>query len=160
MRARSLLRGTAAALVLTAGLAGCADDRGQNETIGTLAGAVVGALVGSQIGSGTGQIVATAAGTLAGAWIGNTIGRSLDERDRETAYQTDQTALEHNDDGESSSWSNPENDTGGSITPVSSLQTAGGQCRDYEKSVVVDGKVEQTKGTACRNSDGLWVEAD
>lgn len=164
MRARSILRGAAAALVLAGvlagGLAGCADDRGQNETIGTVVGGVVGAVVGSQFGSGTGQLVATAAGTLAGAWIGNAIGRSLDKEDRQTAYQTDQAALEHNDDGESSSWSNPANDTGGSITPVASMQTASGECRAYEKSVVVDGEVEQTTGTACRNSDGLWVEAD
>src|SRR3546814_10884802 len=65
--------------------------------------------LGSQVGSGTGQIVATAVGTLAGAWIGSSIGRSLDERDRQTAYATDQDALETNADGESSSWSNPDN---------------------------------------------------
>jgi surface antigen len=25
---------------------------------------------------------------------------------------------------------------------------------------MVDGKLEQAEGTACRNSDGTWVEAD
>jgi surface antigen len=147
----------AAAVAL--GLSGCAD-QGPNETVGTVVGGVLGAVVGSQFGSGTGQIVATAAGTLLGAWIGGSIGRSLDDRDRETAYRTDQDALEHNDDGESSSWSNPDNSTGGQMTPVSSMQTADGTCREYEKSVVIDGKVEQAKGTACRNSEGHWVEAN
>jgi surface antigen len=155
MRAKAFL----VAVALALGLAGCAD-RGPNETIGTVVGGVLGAVVGSQFGSGTGQIVATAAGTLVGAWIGGSIGRSLDDRDRETAYQTDQDALEHNDDGETSSWSNPDNKTSGAITPVSSLQTAEGTCREYEKSVVVDGKVEQAKGTACRNTEGHWVEAN
>jgi surface antigen len=155
MRSKSLL----IALALALGLAGCAD-RGQNENIGMVVGGVLGALAGSQIGDGTGQIVATAAGTLLGAWLGGSIGRSLDQEDRQTAYRTDQTALEHNNDGETSSWSNPNNNTGGSITPVNSVQTAQGTCRTYEKSVLVDGKLEQTTGTACRNSDGLWVEAD
>lgn len=145
-------------LALTLGLAGCAD-RGPNETGGALIGGVLGAVVGSQFGSGTGQIAATAAGTLLGAWLGSSIGRSLDEQDRQTAYNTDQAALEHNADGETSTWSNPNNNTGGSITPVRSVQTAQGTCRKYEKSVMVDGKLEQTTGTACRNADGLWVEA-
>jgi len=155
MRAKAILMAAAMAF----GLAACAD-RGPNETAGTIVGGVLGAVVGSQIGSGTGQIVATAAGTLLGAWIGGSVGRSLDDKDRETAYQTDQDALEHNDDGETSSWSNPENSTSGQMTPVSSMQTAQGTCREYEKSVVVDGKIEQAKGTACRNSEGLWVEAN
>ncbi len=149
----------AVALPLALGLPGCAD-RGPGETAGTIVGGVLGAVVGSQIGSGTGQIVATAAGTLLGAWIGGSIGRSLDERDRETAYRTDQKALEDNADGETAGWSNPDNQSSGSITPVNNFQTASGQCRDYEKSVVIDGKVEQAKGTACRNSDGTWVEAN
>lgn len=148
----------AVALPLALGLPGCAD-RGPNETAGTIVGGVLGAVVGSQFGSGTGQVVATAAGTLIGAWIGGSIGRSLDEQDRQTAYQTDQKALESNDDGQTASWSNPDNKTSGSITPVNNFQNDGQQCRDYEKSVVVDGKVEQAKGTACRNSDGTWVEA-
>lgn len=160
MRARRYLVVAAVTLPLALGLPGCTNDRGQNETIGTVLGGVVGAVVGSQIGSGTGQIVATAVGTLAGAWLGNTIGRSLDERDRQTALATDQEALETNADGESSSWSNPDNKTSGSMTPVSSMQTAQGTCRKYEKSVMVDGKLEQATGTACRNSDGTWVEAD
>lgn len=158
MRVRALLM--IAVLALPLGLGACANDRGPNETVGTVVGGVLGAVVGSQIGSGTGQIVATAAGTLLGAWIGGSIGRSLDDRDRETAYRTDQQALETNDDGQTSSWSNPDNNTGGSITPVNNFQTAGRECRDYEKSVVVDGKVEQATGTACRNSDGTWVEAN
>lgn len=153
MRRKSLLIVVAMAL----GLAACAD-RGVNETAGTLIGGVLGAVAGSQFGSGTGQIAATAAGTLLGAWLGGELGRSLDREDRRTAHQTDQAALEHNDDGETSSWSNPNNNTGGSMTPVNSMQTAQGSCRTYEKSVMVDGKVEQTTGTACRNRDGLWVE--
>lgn len=141
------------------GLGACAG-RGPNETAGTLIGGVLGAVVGSQFGSGTGQIAATAAGTLLGAWLGGELGRSLDREDRETAQRIDQTALEQNADGETTSWSNPRNNSGGSMTPLNSMQTAQGKCRSYEKSVVVDGKLEQTTGTACRNSDGLWVEAN
>lgn len=159
MRVKALSMAVILALALPAALGACAD-RGPGESVGTVVGGVLGAVVGSQIGSGTGQIVATAAGTLLGAWIGGSIGRSLDERDRETAYKTDQKALEANADGEKSSWSNPDNKTSGAITPVNNFQSAGRECRDYEKSVVVDGEVEQAKGTACRASDGTWVEAN
>jgi surface antigen len=154
MRAKAIL---AAALAI--GLAGCAD-RSQNETIGMVVGGVVGAVAGSQIGSGTGQVVATAAGTLLGAWLGGSIGRTLDEKDRQASYDTDQDALENNADGETSSWSNPDTGASGSTTPVSSFQTAQGTCRTYEKTVINEGKAEQASGRACRNSDGLWVEAN
>jgi len=155
MRVKAVLLGA----VLAIGLSGCAD-RGQNENIGMVVGGVLGAVAGSQIGDGTGQIVATAAGTLLGAWIGGSIGRSLDERDRQTAYETDQRALENNKDGETLSWSNPETGASGSTTPLNSFQTAQGTCRTYEKTVISNGKAEQVKGTACRNSEGLWVEAN
>lgn len=147
------------AAALAIGLAGCAD-RGQNENIGMVLGGVVGAVAGSQIGDGTGQLVATAAGTLLGAWLGGSIGRSLDDQDRETSYRTDQKALENNPDGETASWSNPDTGASGSTTPLDSFQTTQGTCRTYEKTVINDGKAEQVTGTACRNSDGLWVEAD
>src|SRR3546814_4366030 len=93
-------------------------------------------------------------------WSSDVCSSDRAERDRQTAQATDQEALETNADGESSSWSNPDNKTSGSMTPVSSMQTAQGTCRKYEKSVMVDGKLEQATGTACRNSDGTWVEAD
>ncbi|GIK96836.1 MAG: hypothetical protein BroJett029_10450 [Alphaproteobacteria bacterium] len=155
MRLKALL----VAVALAVGLASCAD-RGQNESIGMVLGGVLGAVAGSQVGDGTGQVVATAAGTLLGAWLGGSIGRSLDEKDRQTAYQTDQEALENNEDGESSSWSNPDTGASGSTTPTDSFQTAQGTCRTYEKTIINDGKAEQTTGKACRNSDGLWVEVN
>ena len=153
------LKAVLVAVALAVGLAGCAD-RSQNENIGMVVGGVLGAVAGSQIGDGTGQLVATAAGTLLGAWLGGSIGRSLDEKDRDTSYQTDQKALEDNEDGESSSWSNPDTGASGSTTPVHSYQTAQGTCRTYEKTVINDGRTEQVTGKACRNSDGLWVEAN
>lgn len=157
---RMRLKAVAIVLALCAGLAACANDRGSNETIGTIAGGVLGAVVGSQFGSGTGQVAATAAGTLLGAWVGGSVGRSLDADDRKEAALNDQQALDTNADGETSSWSNPDSGASGSMTPVDSFQTAGGDCRAYEKMVRVDGEIEKTTGTACRNDDGLWVEAD
>src|SRR5690606_33086073 len=115
---RMSLKAVAILLALGTGLAACADDRGTNETIGTIAGGVLGAVVGSQFGSGTGQVAATAAGTLLGAWLGGSLGRSLDASDRETAAMTDQQALDTNADGETSNWSNPDSGASGSMTPV------------------------------------------
>ena len=139
-------------------VAGCENyDRGTKETGGTILGGVGGALLGSQIGGGSGQIVATAAGTLLGAWLGNEIGRSLDRADQLEAQQTAYHALEKNPDGQRSSWQNPNTGTSGYTQPIRTYETASGTpCREYQTTVVIDGRPETANGTACRQSDGTW----
>lgn len=132
-------------------------DRGTKETGGAIVGGVGGALLGSQFGSGSGQIAATAAGTLLGAWLGSEVGRSLDRADRLAAERTAYSALEHNPDGQRSTWQNPNNNTSGYTEPIRTYQTASGiDCRDYQTTVVIDGRSETATGTACRQSDGTW----
>ena len=52
-----------------------ADDRGEPNVPGAIAGAVIGGILGHQIGNGRGQDVATVGGAVAGGAIGANVGR-------------------------------------------------------------------------------------
>ena len=143
------------ALVLT--LAACAPGQGTKQTGGTLLGAGLGALTGSQIGKGRGKLAAVAIGTLAGAYLGSEVGKSLDKADRLAMKQTAQTALEKNQIGQTSKWSNPDSGNNGDVTPTRTYKTASGNsCREYQQTVTIGGKTEQAFGRACRQPDGSW----
>ena len=148
-----------AILLALAGLvAACADAQNNpKQTIGTLLGTGVGALIGSQVGSGKGKLAAVAIGALGGAYLGSEIGKSLDYVDRQKAGKAEQTALEKNPSGVATSWQNPDTGNSGRVTPKSATQLASGEyCREYEHEIVVDGRTEIAKGTACRQTDGNW----
>lgn len=137
-------------------LSGCAT-MGEKEGIGTVVGAGTGALLGSTLGDGDGQVVAVAIGTLAGAIVGSQIGKSMDITDRMAMERNAQYALENTRTNTQTEWRNPDTGNYGSIVPVETYQTAGGQyCREYVQEVVVAGERQQAYGTACRQPDGTW----
>ncbi|MDY0260994.1 RT0821/Lpp0805 family surface protein [Syntrophotalea acetylenica] len=138
-------------------LSGCYGTMGSKETGGTLIGAGTGALIGSQIGGGRGTLVAVAVGTLAGALLGQEVGKSLDRADQLAMQQNAQYALEYTPTRQSTSWRNPDSGNYGSITPIETYQTPGGQyCREYLQNVIIGGQQQQAYGTACRQPDGTW----
>ncbi len=144
---------TAAALLM----AGCANDYGPKQGVGTVAGGVAGGLLGSTIGSGSGRLVAVGAGTLLGAFLGGEIGRSLDKADRLHAERAATHAFEYNRSGVAETWSNPDSGNYGTVTPVRTYQQPNGQyCREYQTTIHVGGRVENAYGTACREPDGTW----
>lgn len=133
------------------------DCQGNKETIGTVAGAILGGLLGSQVGKGSGKKAATIVGAVAGGYVGNRYGESLDCQDQQYHSQTAHEALEYQPSGRPASWNNPDSGHSGSITPTRTWQRDTGQyCRDYTQSIVIDGKAEEAKGTACREDDGTW----
>lgn len=161
--ARTSIMGKAGILVVAAGLAlaGCAQDRGTNETIGGVGGAVLGGLLGSQFGSGSGRLIATGAGAVLGGLAGSSIGRTMDEVSRQKMNRTTQATLEHVADDQTSTWSNPNNNAQGSVTPVETYQRNDGQyCREFQQTVTIGGKTEEAYGTACRQPDGSWKIVD
>ena len=151
-------RRLAAAIAIVAAVGGCQNwQYGEKETAGTVVGGVGGALLGSQVGHGSTRLVATAAGTLLGAWIGNSVGKSLDRADQAYAAQSANAALERYPDGQAASWKNPNSGHSGYTTPTRTYETAQGQpCREYQTSVVIDGRTQTAYGTACRQPDGTW----
>ncbi len=153
MQRKALAPLAAAALIL----AGCTNDAGQKETAGTVIGAVAGAVLGSQVGGGSGRLVAVAVGTLAGALIGNEIGKSLDRADRLAMAQAEQRA--HTAPvGEKIVWNNPDSGNYGSVTPIRDGRNAqtSAYCREYQTTVVIDGREQSAFGTACQQPDGSW----
>ena len=139
-------------------LAACADSGlGPKQTVGGLLGAGTGALIGSQFGSGSGALAATAIGALGGAYLGSEMGRSLDRADQMYMARTTQDTLETAPVGRSSSWQNPDSGNSGTITPTRTFVSQTGQnCREFQQSIMVGGKMENGYGTACRQSDGSW----
>jgi outer membrane lipoprotein SlyB len=54
--------------------------KGEDGTMGAIAGGVVGGLLGNQVGKGTGKTVATVAGVAGGAYAGNQIQKSASSK--------------------------------------------------------------------------------
>ena len=157
----------AAVMALTLSLTACQHtgqpifgDAGTKESIGTVGGAVLGGVLGSKVGGGSGQLWATGAGALLGAYVGNSIGQSLDRADM--AYYNRAADQAHSSPiGQTINWQNPESGNRGSITPLrQGTSSSGATCREYQQTIVVDGRAETAKGTACRNADGTWQLAN
>ena len=152
----------AAVILLSAGLAACANNerfaQAPHESGGTLLGAAAGALIGSQIGGSTGARVASGvAGALIGGWLGNRIGASMDEQDRQRAYAAQMAALENGAAGAPVSWQNPQSGHKGTVVPGPNYSRDGTRCRDFTHTVYIDGRPEVARGQACRNPDGTWT---
>jgi len=142
----------AAIAVLTLALGACATGPTQEQT-GAVVGGALGGLLGAQVGGGRGTTAAIIAGTLAGAMIGGSVGRSMDDQDRMQVSRT----LETVPDNRAVVWTNPNTGQQFQTTPVSTFQSAGLDCRDYEVEAFIDGQREVIRGTACRDSQGRWV---
>jgi surface antigen len=128
-----------------------------NQDVGTVSGGVLGGLVGSQFGGGSGRAVAIGAGTLIGAYLGGKVGESMDEQDRARMN----TALESNRIGQPAYWENSHTGTRYDVVPVRNVTVSGNQyCREYRTTAIVAGKRQQMYGTACRQPDGSWQQAN
>jgi len=141
--------------IVALALAGCSSGN-QNRAAGTAVGAGLGALLGSQVGAGSGRDFAIAGGALLGALAGSEIGGQLDERDRllqERAAQRAQVAPI----GERISWSNPSSGNAGAYVPRrEGTSQSGRYCREFEETIIIDGRSESATGIACQRSDGTW----
>ena len=74
-----------------------------------------------------------------------------------SADDTFQSALENNKSGTASTWHNPDEGQSGSTMPLKTFQTADGvYCREFQQTIIIDGKPQQGYGTACRQPDGTW----
>jgi len=139
-------------------LSACANEGGKDgEKFGTAAGAVIGGVVGAKTGSGSGRVLSAGLGAIFGAWLGKMIGQNLDEMDQQQANEKVQETMETADVGQTTTWSNPDTGNSGTYTPTSATTTKNGEeCRDFESSVIIDGREEKASGRACRQEDGAW----
>ncbi|CAO3444351.1 RT0821/Lpp0805 family surface protein [Azospirillum largimobile] len=160
-RITNRLRATAIAATAALSLVACQTGNsggigGMNttETVGTLGGAVAGGLLGSRFGGGAGKLATTAIGTLLGAYAGQQLARQFTPADQNRASDAEERAVANN---QTITWNNPQSGNSGTIQPVRTYQGDSGQtCRDYNHTVVIEGRTEVARGTACRQADGSW----
>lgn len=152
---KSVVNSMAIAMLLLVPLTGCQTVSESPKTaIGGLGGAATGGLIAAAAGAGGAGI---AAGVIGGALVGGLVGNLLDQRDRELQAKAASQALENTPSGKPVAWQNPDNGHAGTITPTRTYQTAqGAYCREYQQTVTIDGKKENSYGTACRQPDGSW----
>ncbi len=132
-------------------VAGC-QNTGQNEMIGTGAGAAGGALIGGLAGGWTGAAI----GGLGGAILGNVVGRMLDDRERQRAQAAAAQAAAEN---RRVNWSE-QGGASGYVRPVGQTYANNGRtCRDFEQVATKSGRTEREIATMCRNADGSWSAA-
>lgn len=137
--------------VYSVALAGCQGMRKEDQ--GALAGAAIGGAVGHNFGSGRGKVLATMGGAVLGALAGSNIGRQLDAYDERRA----QRALEYNETGAPSTWTNPDGGHRVTFIPTETYQASAGRyCREYRMHVEIGQRTEHAYGTACRQPDGTW----
>ncbi|WP_409929545.1 RT0821/Lpp0805 family surface protein [Sulfuriflexus sp.] len=137
-------------VIVSVFLVGC-QSTPSKEGSGQVVGGLLGGVLGSQIGKGKGRTAAIIAGTLAGAYFGGKVGKSMDETDRQKAYDS----LEYNQTNQPASWENPDSGNAYTVTPTRTYSSDSRPCRDYTTEVVIDGRRETATGTACREN-GTW----
>jgi surface antigen len=150
-----VLKGVAVAVLVALMTTGCATmEANPKTTIGAVGGGTVGGLIAAAAG---GNPAAIAASVIGGMLIGGLVGNLLDERDKRLAGEAANRAMESTPTGKPVAWQNPDSGHSGTVTPTKTYQTANGAyCRDYQTTVLIDGKQERATGTACRQADGTW----
>lgn len=135
------------ALCLLLTLSSCAN-KGQTGAVG---GAAAGALIGQAIGHNTG---ATLIGAAVGSMLGYIVGNEMDKYDRQQLNHVYDRGVSN----QRSSWVNPDTGNQYAVTPQPAYQDPRSQriCRRAEIEAVIDGKVEKTYSTACRDEYGRW----
>lgn len=122
--------------------------------MGAAIGGVAGGVIGSQIGKG--DAAATIGGSIAGVLIGGAIGRSMDAQDQACIGR----ALEFGHTGQRVTWQDRHTGAKHVVTPGRIERRADGRyCRPYETDLVVEGRRQNVRGTACRQPDGVWIRA-
>lgn len=144
--------------ILCAALAGCVETSSSSSSLGGVTGKLTGGLVGGRGESrdeGTVSLSA-AAGALYTAWTIDDLGRQLDDNDRRLAAEADFVALESGVAGVTREWHNATSGRRGQVTPGPAYAVNQYTCRDFVDQVVVEGRKETRRSTACRQPDGSW----
>src|SRR5262245_48982941 len=148
------VKSLALAMLLLVPLAGCETIQSNPKTaIGGFGGAATGGLIAAAAGGGGAGI---AAGVIGGALLGGFAGNLLDQRDQRMANEAAQRAFETAPSGRAVAWNNPDSGHSGTITPIRTFESSGSYCREFQQTVIIGGKPENSHGTACRTPGGSW----
>lgn len=132
---------------------------GDATILGTGIGAAIGGLFGSQIGHGTGQMAATGAGVAVGGLIGNDIGHQIDA-ERSAVYSSagPNGYAVYSDPSPIVYAPYAPNYVAPPAPPPPTYvdPQAGTYCREYSQEIRIDGRLQESYGTACLQPDGSW----
>lgn len=82
----------------------------------------------------------------------------LSNSDLHSQEQALQNALEYKKTGYHTTWVNPETGHRGRVTTTSTYKNSAGQdCRKYQRSLTIDGRAAIGHGTRCRTRNGIWI---
>jgi surface antigen len=144
--------------ILCAALGGCVETS-SSTSLGGVTGKLTGGLVGGSRAKPrdpTAEPLSAAAAALYTAWTVDDLGRQLDDADRRLAAEADFAALESGVAGVARDWNNPATGRHGQVTPGPAYAVNQYTCRDFVDQVIVDGRKETRRSTACRQPDGSW----
>lgn len=149
---------------------------GENTFFGTGVGAALGGLLGSQFGHGDGRLAYTGLGVFTGGLIGNSMGRSMDRANAMYAsryysygpsyysysapayYQP--TYVAPPAPPPRVVYVQPEVVEYRSVAVPTVVEEgpvgASRYCREFTQQIRIDGKVQESYGTACLQPDGTW----
>lgn len=83
----------------------------------------------------------------------------LSDADGRRQEQAIQNALEFNRTGQAEIWENAATGHGGSVTPTLTYRNSAGQdCRKFERELTIDGRQAGAWGTRCRTVAGVWLQ--
>jgi surface antigen len=138
-------------------LASCqSDNRGPDQTVGTLGGPAAGGVVSNQLAKGNGKLVTTGLGVLLGSWAGNEIVTSMDTNDRQKNGQAENRAFSAQI-GQQVTWKNPDSGHSGTIVPVSDgFAATGAYCRNFQQTILIGSQPQQGFVKTCQQRDGSW----
>jgi surface antigen len=123
----------------------------RSEAVGRVLGGIAGAVIGGRVAGPEQRAIGSIGGAIAGVLIGGEIGRRIDRADQACIGQ----ALEFGARGQRVQWASGEQQF--AVVPGASVQRGGRACRDYEAEVLTAAGWQKTRGTACRQPDGVWV---
>jgi len=135
---------------------GVRDGRCDRDRVGTVLGAVVGGAIGSTVGRGDNRLIAILVGASVGAIVGREIGRDMDRNDRGCLAHGFEMAR----DGHSVRWEGARPGMYYTMTPRGAFERDGYPCRRYTLEREWDGRRDNSRGSACRVSEGEWRMVD
>ena len=125
--------------------------RCNSRAVGQVLGGIVGGVLGNQIGQGDGRTLATIGGAVAGVLVGGEIGGRMDAQNQACVGEVLEVAPANT----RVQWAQgPVNYV---VVPGEYEYLQGSYCRPYRLEMKTDRGVRQSRGTACRRPDGVWI---
>jgi hypothetical protein len=125
--------------------------------IAAVLGAVAGGPTDSDLIDGENNVIADIGGRALGKLTSGTIAEAMDEPDNACVGQI----LEHIPSGFAIAWHDTDHGADYNMIASRTYKSDSGQdCREYNISTILGGKVETDEGAACRMSDGSWKKTN